>query len=188
MQGETFLGAINATTVNGGTVNFTAGLGSTVPEGAFITATATDPNGNTSPFSSSVTVTTTDSVGDGIPDLWRKTYFGGTGMTTNSRSCASCDPDGVGFSNLQAFYAGINPTEPSTAFRVSTVQEGVSGAIISFPSVAGRIYRVDMRNDMVLSPWTLLVDQIVGTGSTILIIDPGAIGLSKRFYRVDVLP
>lgn len=188
VQGETFLGAINATTGNGGTVNFTAGLGSTVPEGAFITATATDPNGNTSPFSSPVSVTTTDSVGDGISDLWRKTYFGGTGKTTNSQSCASCDPDGSGFSNLQAFYAGINPTEPSTTFRVSAVQDGVSGTIVSFASVAGKIYRVDMRNDMVLSPWTLLVDQIVGTGGTIQIIDPSAIGLSKRFYRVDVLP
>ncbi len=133
-------------------------------------------------------MTAVDHVGDGIPDLWRKTYFGGTGMTTNNLSCASCDPDGVGFSNLQAFYAGINPTEPSTTFRVSAVQEGVSGAIISFPSVAGKIYRVDMRNDMVLSPWTLLADQLVGTGSTIQIIDPSAIGLSKRFYRVNVLP
>jgi hypothetical protein len=188
VQGETFLGAINATTGNGGTVNFTAGLGSTVPEGAFITATATDPGGNTSPFSSPVTVTTTSTVGDGIPDLWRKTYFGGTGTTTNSQSCASCDPDGDGFSNLQEFYAGTNPTNASSAFRVSTVQDGVSGAIISFPTVAGKIYRVDMRNDMVLSPWTLLADQIVGTGGTIQIVDSSAIGLSKRFYRVDVLP
>jgi hypothetical protein len=127
-----------------------------------------------------------ESNNDGIPDLWRETYFQTT--STNSRSCASCDPDGSGFSNLQAFNAGINPTNPSTAFRITAVQDAVSGAIISFPSIAGKIYRVDMRNDMVLSPWTLLVDQIVGTGSTIQITDPTAIGPSKRFYRVDILP
>jgi hypothetical protein len=188
VQGETFLGAINATTGNDGTVNFSAGLGSTVPASAFITATAIDPGGNTSPFSPAVIVTTTSTVGDGIPDLWRKTYFLGTGTTTNSQSCASCDPDGDGFSNLQEFYAGTNPTNSSSAFRVSAVQDGASGATIIFPSIAGKIYRVDMRNDMVLSPWTLLADQIVGTGGTIQIIDPSAIGLSKRFYRVYVLP
>jgi hypothetical protein len=188
VQGETFLGAINATTGSGGTVNFNAGLASTVPAGAFITATATDPSGNTSPFSSAVTVTTTDHVGDGIPDLWRKTYFGGTGTTTNSQSCASCDPDGDGFTNLQEFYAGTDPTKPSSAFRVSAVQDGVSGATISFPSAAGKIYRIEMKNDMTLPTWTLLANQLVGTGGTIQIIDPSAVGLSKRFYRVDVLP
>ncbi|MGD1019491.1 MAG: M12 family metallopeptidase [Verrucomicrobiia bacterium] len=188
VQGETFVGAINATTGNGGTVNFSAGLGNTVPAGAFITATATDPSGNTSPFSSPVTVTTTDSVGDGIPDLWRKTYFGGTGTTTNGQSCASCDPDGDGFSNLQEFYAGTDPTKAASAFRITSVQNGVTGVIISFPGVAGKTYRVDRRNDMILSPWTLMVDQIVGTGGTIHIIDPSAIGLSERFYRADVLP
>ncbi len=41
---------------------------------------------------------------------------------------------------------------------------------------------------MTLATWTLLVDQIVGTGSPIAITDPGAATLSKRFYRVDVLP
>jgi len=188
IQGETFLGAVNATTGNGGTVNFTVGLASIVPASAFVTATATDPGGNTSPFSSAVTVTTTDHVGDGIPDLWRKTYFGGTGMTTNSQSCASCDPDGDGFSNLQEFYAGTDPTKPSSAFRVTAVQDGAAGTIVSFSSITGRVYRVEMKNDMTLATWTLLADQLVGTGSTIQIIDPTAIGLSKRFYRVDVLP
>jgi hypothetical protein len=51
----------------------------------------------------------TDSVGDGIPDWWRLQYFG-SGSTTNSSSCAACDPDGDGFSNLQEYNLGTDPT------------------------------------------------------------------------------
>ncbi len=55
-----------------------------------------------------------DSVGDGIPDWWRQQYFGGDGTTTNSSSCASCDPDGDGLSNLQEFLAGSDPLNSSS--------------------------------------------------------------------------
>ena len=188
VQGKTFLGANNATTGSGGTVSFTAGLSSTVPVGQLITATAADLKGNTSPFSSAVTVTATDSVGDGIADLWRKTFFGGTGTTTNYLSCATCDPDNDGLTNLQEFHAGTNPQTNSSALRVTAVQESGSDVVVTFPSVAGKIYRVEMKNDMQLASWTLLADQIVGTGSPIAIADPGAAGLPKRFYRADVLP
>jgi hypothetical protein len=50
-----------------------------------------------------------DTIGDGIPNWWRAEYFG-SGSTTNSSSCASCDPTGDGFSNLQEFQAGLDPT------------------------------------------------------------------------------
>jgi alpha-tubulin suppressor-like RCC1 family protein len=59
-----------------------------------------------------VTVTiATDSVGDGIPDWWRQQYFGGDGTTTDSTSCASCDPDGDGLTNLQEYQAGRDPND-----------------------------------------------------------------------------
>jgi len=37
----------------------------------------------------------TDSVGDGISDWWRARYFASSGTTTNSQSCATCDPDAM---------------------------------------------------------------------------------------------
>ncbi|HVM59640.1 MAG TPA: M12 family metallopeptidase [Verrucomicrobiae bacterium] len=187
VQGQTFLGAINVMTGNGGTVTFNAGLTPTVSAGELIAATATDPRGNTSPFSPAVSATAISSVGDNIPDLWRKTYFGGTGMTTNGQTCASCDPDGDGFTNLQEFYSGTDPTKTSSELRVTAVQESGSGVMISFTTVAGKIYRVEMKSDMMLPAWTLLADQIVGPGGTFQITDPSALSQSKRFYRVDVL-
>ena len=50
-----------------------------------------------------------DTVGDGIPDWWRLEYFG-TPTTTNSSSCASCDPENDGFTNLEKFQDGLNPS------------------------------------------------------------------------------
>ena len=61
-----------------------------------------------------------DSVGDGIPDWWRKRYFGSSG-TTNSSSCASCDPDGDGFSNLEEYLAGTNPNDASSKPNVHPI-------------------------------------------------------------------
>lgn len=49
-QGEIFLGSTNATTV-GNNASFNVNLSVDVPAGYFITATATDPNGNSSEFS-----------------------------------------------------------------------------------------------------------------------------------------
>ncbi len=136
-QGQTFLGAMNATTGSGGTVSFSAWP-------------ALFPLDNSSPLPPSIrmvtprrsrtfgTVTTTDSVGDGIPDAWRAAFFGGSGNSTDSSSCATCDPDHDGFSNLQEFYAGTNPRTNSSAFLITTVQESAPNVAVTFPSVAGR--------------------------------------------------
>jgi hypothetical protein len=55
-----------------------------------------------------------DTVGDGITDFWRALYFGGDGSTTNSTSCASCDPDDDGFTNLDEWQIGTDPTDPNS--------------------------------------------------------------------------
>jgi T5SS/PEP-CTERM-associated repeat protein len=49
-----------------------------------------------------------DTIGDGIPNWWRQQYFGSP-STTNGNSCASCDPDGDGLTNLQEYQAGMDP-------------------------------------------------------------------------------
>jgi hypothetical protein len=50
-EGERFLDSMTVTTNSNGNASFTATVEDTVPPGQFITATATDPNGNTSEFS-----------------------------------------------------------------------------------------------------------------------------------------
>lgn len=62
----------------------------------------------------------TDTVGDGICNFWRLAYFG-NGVVTNSVSCAACDPDGDGVSNLQEFQLLTDPTDSSSPFRILSI-------------------------------------------------------------------
>ena len=64
-EGETFLGSTMVTTDGSGNTGFSAFF--PVPLGAFVTATATDPDNNTSEFSE-CDVKIEDQDGDGIPD------------------------------------------------------------------------------------------------------------------------
>jgi CSLREA domain-containing protein len=50
-EGQTFIGSVDVTTNSSGNTSFSQAFAGTVPEGYFVTATATDPNGNTSEFS-----------------------------------------------------------------------------------------------------------------------------------------
>jgi hypothetical protein len=54
-----------------------------------------------------------DSIGDGISDAWRLEYFG-SATTTNSSSCAYCDPDGDTYNNLQEYHAFTDPTNSAS--------------------------------------------------------------------------
>jgi hypothetical protein len=62
--------------------------------------------------------------GDGIPDGWRLHYFGT--LTTNSSSCASCDEDADGISNLQEYLRGTDPMNPASA-NITLYANSVTG-------------------------------------------------------------
>jgi Bacterial Ig domain/Beta-propeller repeat/Carboxypeptidase regulatory-like domain/IPT/TIG domain/Bacterial TSP3 repeat len=51
------------------------------------------------------TVGDVDSDGDGLPDWWEMQYFGNLSQT------AGVDPDGDGYTNLQEYQRGMNPTK-----------------------------------------------------------------------------
>ena len=60
--------------------------------------------------------------------------------------------------------------------------------LIRFPSLSGESYRVERSPDLSSPAWTVLADNLPGTGGTIQVPDPGALVLSQRFYRVKVWP
>ena len=53
-----------------------------------------------------------DTGDDGIPGAWRLQYFGTTNI--DSTTCASCDPDGDGYSNLQEYNFESDPTNSAS--------------------------------------------------------------------------
>lgn len=129
-----------------------------------------------------------DSVGDGIPDSWRATQFGSPTLT-NESSCATCDPDGDGLSNLQEYLSGTAPLDPASALRVSSVSKTGNDITIGIATIAGiRSYRVEYNGDLAGGAWQALTDGLVGTGAVLPVVDPDAASATARFYRVRLLP
>ena len=185
-QGMLFLGTKNVATDAGGLVGFSVNLPAHVPAGRFVTATATDENGNTSSMSTGVAVTTTSTANDTIPDVWRELYFGGNGTATNDQSCATCDPDHDGVNNLQEFLAGTDPTNALNSLSLSAIRPNSSNTVARFLSAPGIVYQVQTRDDLGNDFWTIAEDQILGTGTNVFIVDPNPAS-TRRFYRLQVL-
>ena len=183
---QTYLGSISVTGT-GSTATFNATLGARLPAGRSVTATATDPFGNTSPTSAGVAATMTSSVNDGIPDAWRKLYFGGSGTTTNSQSDAFADPDHDGLNNYQEFLAGTNPTNAASAFKLTALNPIFLTNVVSLNSSNGIVYRIWSRDNLGNGYWSILADQVIGTGANMLFSDPAASSSPNRFYRAEVL-
>ena len=129
-----------------------------------------------------------DSVGDGIAEDWRAQYFGGNGQSTNGSSCASCDPDGDGFGNLQEFLAGTDPTNATSALRINSITPAGSNFVIHYDAVANKKYELQFANDLVTSNWTGIATNTALTTGSAQFTDAGGGVFSKRFYRVRLLP
>jgi hypothetical protein len=146
-----------------------------------------------------------DSVGDDIPDAWRAQYFpdqppgNSNGTMTNSQSCATCDPDGDGMSNLQEYLAGTVPTNSASAFRVTAVTREGTGSNdirVTWATAGGRTNQVQAAAGAAGSSYTNnftnLGPQIIIPGSgdviTNYVDDGGGTSEPARYYRVRRVP
>jgi len=132
------------------------------------------------PFSAEVSATTYTS-----PEKWRFTYFGTADNSGNAAD--SADPDGDGTTNADEYAAGTNPTDRSSVLRVSDVEVRNNDVVVSFPTVSGKTYRLDRSDTLQDDSWSVVQDNIAGTGGIVQITDAGAAASSKSFYRI-VLP
>jgi len=85
----------------------------------------------------------------------------------------------------QAYLAGQNPTNVNSRFTVSTAFAPGQAPQIIFHTVASRTYRVESAT--LLGDWTVVLDNIPGTGGNILFTDNRVLsGADAVFYRVAV--
>ncbi len=59
---------------------------------------------------------------------------------------------------------------------------------VSFRSVTGVRYQLEWLSNLATDSWLPIGSPVDGTGSVVFLIDPAAIGQTKRFYRVRVTP
>jgi len=136
----------------------------------------------TSPFVT-ITAATPAGIGDGIPGWWRLQYFG-NGLTLTSSSGRDQDPDGDVMTNFQEYTAGTNPLDPASVLRLEMQVSG-RDITLSFASVPGKTYVIERAAALgATTSWTIVADNISGTGATISIVDSNALDQSTGFYRV----
>ncbi len=69
-----------------------------------------------------------------------------------------------------------------------SVQPSGSDVQIAFPSATGVRYRVECTGDLATETWSILSDNIAGSGATLTATHANAAGLPQQFYRVSTLP
>jgi hypothetical protein len=80
----------------------------------------------TTSFGSMTLDSNLSAVGDGIPNGWKQQH----GLDPFDSTLGSEDTDGDGFSNLQEFLAGTDPTNSASAFRIiSITQQGTTNRV-----------------------------------------------------------
>jgi PKD repeat protein len=145
----------------------------------------TGPLGSsTSVQSGLITATSVDTVGDGIPNWWRAHYFGGTGATTNTQSCAVCDPDGDGMSNWQEYLADTNPTNSASLLALVDISPQTNGLAISWIGGTASIQIVECRRNLADpgESGTALFTNTPPTAITNTFVDAGL--STNVFYRI----
>jgi Tol biopolymer transport system component len=123
-----------------------------------------------------------DSDGDGIPDWWMMKYFGHATGQAGDLSRASDDADGDGMSNLQEYFAGTSPINPTSVFRLSTAVPANSTMNLTWPAVMGRSYQIQYKTNLDDPAWLTAPGNVWVMGSQGYYLAPAA--LPHSFYRV----
>ena len=118
--------------------------------------------------------------GDGIGNDWQVQYFG---LPPNPAAGPLLDPDGDGQNNFYKWIAGLNPTDPTSVFKLRLARSFQGEHLIFSPIVSGRTYTVIYSHDLFALPRGFIT---INGGSERTVIDTNAFAVPKRIYRVEI--
>jgi hypothetical protein len=99
----------------------------------------------------------------------------------NILSAPDADADGDGLTTLQEYRAGTNPNDVGSLLALSG-KSGVSAITLTWPTVAGKSYRLESSPTLVNGTWTVVEQGIVGNGGSMQRSRP--LDSTARFFRV----
>lgn len=102
-----------------------------------------------------------DSDGDGMPDAWEHHHS----LDWESAHDAVVDHDRDGASNLSEYSTGTDPNDPHSVLRLAVLGHSQAGLRMTFPTVAGFVYRLESRELVLGSSWIQIFHVPPSTGS-----------------------
>ena len=122
-----------------------------------------------------------DSYSEGIPDDWRTTYFGSDDPSAGPNRHANDDFDSDGFSNVQEYLLGSDPTNNTSNLRITSF--GTTN--IQWQAKGYEVYELYCSTD--LAAWTRAINPIVPTNS-VGTATSFTNGGPKQFFRLQRVP
>lgn len=117
-----------------------------------------------------------DTDGDGMPDYFEEAFFGGA-----TNGLPHVDSDGDGETNLQELAGATDPTRSDSNLLIHDY--GLSPTrVVTVKSALGRTYALHGREDLYGTTWSMLTNNVPGTGEVLDI--PVPLGYTNLFIRV----
>jgi hypothetical protein len=143
------------------------------------------PGGTTAQLSISVTgqvsLVIDDSDEDGLPDSWEVQYLG------NLSKGAGDDSDGDGQTNAVEYRTGTMPNNGASLFAVSMAPVNSSQFTLTWPSVPGKMYKVQSTATLA-GTWNNLAAVPAASSPATTTSYPITKSDSRSFYRVALEP
>lgn len=117
-----------------------------------------------------------DQDGDGLPDDWEASYFGGP-TNANPAAIASNQVNTL----LETYIAGIDPTDPDDFFEFYRPLFDSTNMVIAWPGVSGRVYSVYWTPDL-STDFQIIVSNLTSGVYTDTLHSAEDAG----FYRIEV--
>ena len=100
------------------------------------------------------------------------------------------DPGYFFVSRVSAHINWINSVinfQPGPDMRITNIAPAGADIHISLSTGSNRLYLVQRTSDLATGSWTIVTNNLIGNGGTVIAIDPGATTQPRRFYRVQLL-
>jgi hypothetical protein len=197
LQPGTLTLATSGATANNGVFSVVSSNVSYVPNGFYADSARLDPASgqyydliyarysdgfNAAPYASIKVISyNMDSYSEGIPDWWRLSYFGSANPSVGAKHHAGNDADGDGYSNLEEYLCGSNPTNKTSNLRITSF----NSPGIQWQSKAYEVY--ELLGSTNFTSWARVGSPVVATNST---MTAGCFlnGNPRQFYRVTRVP
>jgi len=118
--------------------------------------------------------------GDLMPDAWEQA----NGFDRDDPTDAGLDADNDGLSNLGEFLAGTNPHDSQSYFSLQANPAAADGFAFSYPTLTGRIYRVESRAPTTVAAWAEEA-AVSGTGREVTHLET-PLSTNAKLFRVKL--